>query len=92
MTSTLTKRPMTLGATEAKRAFSRLLKAAEKGRQITITRNGVAVAQLTGVPRPKFKSERARLRAINKMMAMMTKGIGISGPARRFTRDEMYEE
>lgn len=77
----------TVGAREANQQFSRLLKEAEEGQEITITRNGKAVAQL--VPARAAKQTKARKKAIEEMVRLLEKGLDLGG--RRFTRDEMHE-
>ena len=79
----------TVGAREANQQFSRLLREAEKGKEILITRNGEPVARLvpagTGVRGPK-----ARQKALAEMIRLMEKGLNLGG--RGFTRDEMHDD
>jgi prevent-host-death family protein len=78
----------TVGAREANRSFSKILKEAENGKSITITRNGRPVARLEPVDlRPK--SEKERLEAHERLMKLLDKGLPLGG--RGFTRDEMNE-
>jgi prevent-host-death family protein len=81
----------TVGAREANQQFSRLLKEAENGKHITITRNGKAVAQLGPIESSRpIQDPKARKKAIERMVRLMKKGIDLGG--RRYTRDEMHDE
>jgi len=77
-----------VGAREANQQFSRLLRDAEEGQEITITRHGRAVARL--IPARGPKDEKARKKALDEMVRLMEKGLDLGG--RRFTRDEMHED
>lgn len=77
-----------VGAREANQQFSRLLKEAESGKHITITRNGKAVAQL--VPMRPVRGTKAHKKAVADMVRLMKKGFDLGG--RRYTRDEMHED
>jgi prevent-host-death family protein len=77
-----------VGAREANQQFSRLLKDAEGGEHIVITRNGKAVAQLS--PARQVKSSRAQKKAVEEMIRLMKKGLDLGG--KRFTRDEMHDD
>jgi prevent-host-death family protein len=72
-------------AREANQAFSRILKAAESGESVVITRRGEPVAVIA----PYRAPDRARAHAIEHVMAMMRNGLALGG--RRFSRDEMHE-
>jgi prevent-host-death family protein len=72
-------------AREANQAFSHILKQAEAGESVVITRRGRPVAMLT--PYPKSDAREREL-AIEHIVGLMRKGIPIG---RRFTRDEMHE-
>lgn len=77
-----------IGAREANRSFSKILREAESGKTVTITRNGKPVARLEpAVAKPT--SGKARERAIARMVELMEKGLDFGG--RRFTRDEIHE-
>jgi len=77
-----------VGAREANRSFSKILKEAENGKTITITRNGKPVARLEpAVAKPT--SGKAREKAIARMVELMEKGLDFGG--RRFTRNELNE-
>lgn len=79
----------TVGAREANQRFSELLREAEGGKEIAITRNGKPVARI--VPEAQAaKTDRARQRAIDEMVAMMKRGLSLGGKG--FTRDEMHED
>jgi prevent-host-death family protein len=72
-------------AREANQAFSEILKQAEQGEPVVITRRGRPVAMLTSYP---SSDARERELAIEHIIRLMRKGIPIG---RRFTRDEMHE-
>ena len=72
-------------AREANQAFSHILKQAEAGESVVITRRGRPVAMLTPYP---ASDARERELAIEHIVGLMRKGIPIG---RRFARDEMHE-
>jgi prevent-host-death family protein len=76
-----------VGAREANQHFSELLREAESGKDITITRNGKPVARLSPVRAAKIS--KAREKALRELMALLEKGIDLGGKG--FTRDEMHE-
>ena len=81
-----------IGAREANRSFSKILKEAENGKSITITRNGKPVAVLAPTPpvvdlRPK--SEKERKEAHKELMDLLEKGFDLGGKG--FRRDEMHD-
>ena len=78
----------TVGAREANQQFSRLLREAEEGHDILITRHGEPVARL--ISAKKGRDAKARAAAIKQMEKLMAKGLDLGG--RRFTRDEMHED
>jgi prevent-host-death family protein len=78
----------TVGAREANRSFSKILKEAENGKTVTITRNGKPVAQLSPLVH-KPLSGKAREKARARLMKLFEKGYDLGG--RGFTRDEMHE-
>jgi prevent-host-death family protein len=78
----------TVGAREANQQFSRLLREAEDGEEITITRNGRSVARL--VPARGPRDAKARKKALDEMLKLMEKGLDLGG--RKYTRDEMHED
>jgi len=73
-------------AREANQAFSQILKEAEDGGSVVITRRGRPVALLAPYRTPDV---RERELAIEHIVALMREGLPIGG--RRFTRDEMHE-
>ncbi len=77
-----------VGAREANRSFSKILKEAESGKTVTITRNGKPVARLVPAGRDKL-SGKARDKALTDFLAMLEKGFDLGGKG--FTRDEMHE-
>lgn len=78
----------TVGAREANRSFSKILKEAENGETVTITRNGRPVARLVPIDlRPK--SEEERKAAHGRLMDLLDRGLPLGG--RKYTRDEMHE-
>ena len=81
-----------VGAREANRSFSKILKEAENGKSITITRNGKPVARLVPAPIPapvESMTEEERKEAHKRLMGLLNKGYNLGG--RGFTRDEMHE-
>jgi prevent-host-death family protein len=81
-----------IGAREANRSFSKILKEAENGKSITITRNGKPVARLVPAPIPapvESMTEEERKEAHKQLMDLLNKGYNLGG--RGFTRDEMHE-
>ena len=72
-------------AREANQVFSRILKAAESGETVVITRRGKPVAIIA----PYRTRGREREQAIERIVTMMRRGLPIGG--RRFSRDEMHE-
>ena len=72
-------------AREANQAFSRILKAAESGESVVITRRGEPVAIIA----PYRAPDRDREHAIGHVVALMRRGLPLGG--RRFSRDEMHE-
>ena len=83
------KKTVTVGAREANQRFSHFLREVELGNEVVITRNGKVVARIS--PVATEVDEKARRRAIDKMVALMKKGLGTSKLGRRLTRDEMHE-
>ncbi len=75
-----------VGAREANRSFSKILKEAENGKTVTITRNGKPVARL--VPAETEKDRKEREKSMNRLLKLLKKGFPLGGP---FTRDEMHE-
>ena len=73
-------------AREANQAFSRILKEAEGGERVVITRRGQPVAVIAPYRAP---NTREREQAIDHIVALMRRGLPIGG--KRFTRDEMHE-
>ena len=78
-----------IGAREANRSFSKILKEAENGTAVTITRNGNPVARLIPIPKKQWKSEKERQAAIKRMVETMERGMHLGGKGA--TRDEMHE-
>jgi prevent-host-death family protein len=72
-------------AREANQGFSHILKQAEDGESVVITRRGRPVAMLTPYP---AADSREREAAIEHIVGLMRKGVPIG---RGFTRDEMHE-
>ncbi len=77
----------TVGAREANRSFSKILKEAENGQTVTITRNGKAIAQIG--PAQSEKERQTREKALAEFLAFLEKGFDLGGKG--FTRDEMHE-
>ena len=75
-----------VSAREANQALSRILKEAEGGASVVITRRGRPVAVIAPY-RGKDAQERAR--AIEHIVTLMRDGLPMGG--KRFSRDEMHE-
>jgi prevent-host-death family protein len=80
-----------VGAREANRSFSKILKEAENGKTVTITRNGKPVARLGPAPPLAInpRSEETRKAALERLMKRLEEGFHLGGKG--FTRDEMHE-
>jgi prevent-host-death family protein len=77
-----------IGAREANRSFSKILREAENGKTITITRNGKPVARLEPVGK-QWKSEAEREKSIARMMKLLEKGLDLGGGP--YAREEMHK-
>jgi prevent-host-death family protein len=75
-----------VSAREANQSFSRILREAEGGEAVVITRRGRPVAVI-GPLNKVISPERER--AIERAITLMKEGLPIGN--RRFTRDEMHE-
>ena len=73
-------------AREANQSFSRVLRDAEGGQSVVITRRGQPVAVLSPYRRADAGD---REQAIERVVQLMRRGLPLGG--RRFTRDEMHE-
>ena len=73
-------------AREANQAFSWILKEAESGESVVITRRGQPVAIIAPY---RAAAAREHERAIDHIVTLMRRGLPIG--AKRFTRDEMHE-
>ncbi|HEY0302706.1 MAG TPA: type II toxin-antitoxin system prevent-host-death family antitoxin [Rhizomicrobium sp.] len=81
-----------VGAREANRSFSRILKEAENGKSVTITRNGKPVARLVPAavpPAATAMSKKRREKSLTKLMALLEKGYDLGGGP--YSRDDMHE-
>ncbi len=76
-----------ISAREANQSFSKLLKRAEEGEEVVITRRGKPVARLVPMETPERKAERAE--AHERLMKSLRKGFHLGGI--RVNRDEIYE-
>jgi prevent-host-death family protein len=76
------------GAREANQQFSRILRAAENGEEIEITRNGQPVARI--IPVRRQLDEKQKAAALKRMRKLMEKGLPLGG--RRWSRDEMHDD
>jgi len=79
----------TIGAREANRSFSKILREAENGKTVTITRNGRPVARLVPAPVVVPMTDEERMQAHKELMDLLEKGFHLGG--RSYTRDEMHE-
>jgi len=78
----------TVGAREANQQFARLLREAEGGEEIIITRNSQPVARLSPID---FKRDQKRRDAAwQRLEKLMEQGLDLGG--RRWTRDEMHDD
>jgi prevent-host-death family protein len=79
---------MTVSAAEANRSFSKLLRAAEQGTEVTITSHGRPKAKL--VPVSSEDEDRARRREAMKdlVQRLERQEFRVVGP---WTREELYE-
>ncbi|HUJ02231.1 MAG TPA: type II toxin-antitoxin system prevent-host-death family antitoxin [Rhizomicrobium sp.] len=77
-----------VGAREANRSFSKILKEAESGKTVTITRNGKPVARLVpaGHSRTPGKAEE---KALAEFLALLERGIPLGGGP--YSREEMHK-
>lgn len=72
---------------EANQHLSRYIEAVQKGQEIVITRRGVPVAKLVGVPEArKLSPEQEKARA--RSLARMRRGYALGGL--RVIRDELH--
>ena len=78
----------TVGAREANQNFSKLLREAEAGEEIVITRNGKRIARLCPDTSSDARDAK-REAALKRLMKLLDKGLDFGG--RAFTRDEMHE-
>jgi prevent-host-death family protein len=77
-----------VGAREANQRFSELLREAEGGNEVTITRHGKHVARLSPA-RQKPAATAERRKAIEEMVRLMRKGLDLGDG--RYSRDELHE-
>lgn len=89
MNTIRSKKTIKVGAREANQNFSRILKEAEMGTEVVITRNGTEVAKLTASTGPA--ADDARRELIEKVLKATKKGLPITRGNRRFSREEMHE-
>ncbi len=82
----------TVTAREANQHFSKILDAAARGEEVTITRRGKPVARLVPVEVQEDPAEAARrAEARDEALAFIKKGV--RGTSREpWTRDEIYDE
>lgn len=85
----------TVSARDANQQFSKILKAAAAGEEVTITQRGVPVAKLVPVPREDAEAAAAAAaeheRRKAEALAFFEKGIDIGEPV-SWTREELYLE
>jgi prevent-host-death family protein len=81
----------TVSARDANQQFSKILKAAAGGEEVTITQRGVPVAKLVPVPRGDAAAAAERERRKAEALAFFEKGIE-GGKAENWTREELYLE
>jgi prevent-host-death family protein len=73
-------------AREANQGFSQILRDAEAGESVVITRRGRPVALLAPY---RASDSREREQAIEHIVGLMREGLPIGG--RRYTRDDVHE-
>lgn len=79
---------MTVSASEANRSFSRLLRAADQGTEVTITSRGEPKYKLISISNDDEERAR-RLKAMDELLERLEKQkFTVVGP---WTRDELYE-
>ena len=81
----------TVSARDANQQFSKILKAAAGGEEVTITQRGVPVARLVPVPREDAAAAAERERRKEEALAFFEKGLE-GGKAEKWTREELYLE
>jgi prevent-host-death family protein len=77
-----------VSAREANQHFSRVLSEVEAGETVTITKRGRKVATIA--PVRERAAEAARRRALEKLFAMMDKGLTLRGPT-KVAREDIYD-
>jgi len=75
----------TVSAAEANRAFSRLLREASQGEEITILSRGRPVAKMTSVGSEALQKKTMKSDLLSRLKSQRVTG------ARKWTRDELYE-
>ena len=73
-------------ARQANQSFSRVLREAENGGTVIVTRRGKPVAVIAPY---RQANDSGREQAIEHIVRLMREGVPLGG--RRFTRDEMHE-
>lgn len=81
----------TVSARDANQQFSKILKAAAGGEEVTITQRGVPVAKLVPVPREDVAAAAERERRREQALEFFRKGLS-GGKVVSWTRDELYED
>jgi prevent-host-death family protein len=79
----------TIGAREANRSFSKILREAESGKTVTITRNGKPIAQLGPLAISPLRSKNQRKKSLERLMGLLEKGYDLGGGP--YSRDDMHE-
>jgi prevent-host-death family protein len=82
----------TVSAREANQQFSKILKAAAGGEEVTITQRGVPVARLVPVGAPVTDAEAERERRKAEALAWFRSGGLQGGVVADLTREELYED
>ena len=80
-----------VSAREANQQFSRILEAAVRGEEITITRRGVPVAKLVPVTQDDAQASAERARRKQEALAFFERGVDLGEPV-AWTREELYME
>ena len=85
----MSKTSLTVPVAEAKRSFSKLLRAAREGERITITSYGKPVAELGPARNHAENVERLRREVHDRLMKRLRSQTAV--PVGPWTRQELYE-
>jgi len=85
---------MNISVTEAKAQLTELVRRAEAGEEIVLTRRGVPVARLTPEPRARVRSPEARAAFMARIdqIARQASREALPGPCAARSQDFLYDE